>query len=80
VLKKINNDNNDDKQLIELLIEFNVWNNYMERTILQKYLKIELDTDLKIIMLAHQNNYVGNSSMMSNAAKNFNILGLHNYF
>jgi len=52
----------------------------MERTILLKYLKIELDTDLKIIMLAHQNNYVGNSSMMSNAAKNLDILALHNYF
>jgi len=52
----------------------------MERTILLKYLKIELDTDLKIIMLAHQNNYVGNSSMMSNAAKNLDILVLHNYF
>jgi len=28
-----------------------------------------LDTDLKIILLAHQNNYIGNSSIMSNAAK-----------
>jgi len=35
--------------------------------------------------LDHQNNYVGNSSMMSNAAKNVDILTislnvLHNYF
>jgi len=34
-------------------------------------------------MLAHQNNYVGNSSMTSNAAKNFDILAslsvLRNY-
>jgi len=36
-----------------------------------KYLKIELDTDLKIILLAHQNNYIGNSS---NTTKNLNIL------
>jgi len=49
----------------------------MERT--------SLLTDLKIILLDHQNNYVENSSMMSNAAKNFDILAislniLHNYF
>jgi len=41
-------------------------------------------TDLKIIMLAHQNNYVGNSSMMNNTAKSFDVLTslsiLHNYF
>jgi len=41
--------------------------------------------DLKIILLAHQNNYVENSSMMSNDAKNLDILAinlniLHNYF
>jgi len=40
--------------------------------ILLKYLKLELD--LKIIILDHQNNYVGNSSIMSNAAKSFDIL------
>jgi len=28
-----------------------------------------LDTDLKIILLNHQNNYVGNLRVMSNAAK-----------
>jgi len=58
---------------------------YTERTILLKYLKIELDTDLieimdhqnnyvgnsEIIMSDHQNNYVGNLSVMNNAAKNF---------
>jgi len=31
----------------------------MKRTSLLKYLKIELDTDLKIILLECQNNYVG---------------------
>jgi len=31
----------------------------MERTILLKYLKIELDTNLKIILLNYQDNYVG---------------------
>jgi len=36
-----------------------------------KHLKIKLDTDLKIILLNHQNNYVGRSSMMSTAAKSF---------
>jgi len=35
--------------------------------------------------LDHQNNYVGDSGMMSNTAENFNILAinlrvLHNYF
>jgi len=30
----------------------------MERTISLKYLKILLDTDLKVILMDHQNNYV----------------------
>jgi len=35
-------------------------NGYLhERTILLKYLKVQLDTDLKIILLDHKNNYVG---------------------
>jgi len=47
-----------------------------------KYLK---DINLKIILLNHQNYYVGRSSIMSNATKNFDILAislsvLHNYF
>jgi len=36
--------------------------------------KILLDTDLKIILLDHQNNFVGTLKIMSNAAKNFDIL------
>jgi len=61
--------------------------------ILLKYLKIQLDANLKIILLDHQSNNVGNSSMMGNTAKNCDILGfslgnqisrhlniLHNYF
>jgi len=55
--------------------------NYFQ--ILLKYLKILLDTDLKIILLK-QNNYVGNSSMMNNTAKNLtsstSLSVLHNYF
>jgi len=45
-----------------------------------------VDTDLKIILLKHQNNYVGNSSTMSKyVAKSFDILAtslsvLRNYF
>jgi len=35
-----------------------------------------LDTDLKIILLDHQNNFVGILKIMSNAAKNFNILAI----
>jgi len=35
---------------------------------------IWLDTDLKIILLDHQNNFVGTLKVMSNAAKNFDIL------
>jgi len=30
----------------------------MERMVLLKYIKIWLDTDIKIILLNHQNNYV----------------------
>jgi len=41
--------------------------------ILIKYLKMQIHTDLKIILLDHQNNYVGNSSMISNVAKSFDI-------
>jgi len=57
----------------------------MKRTILLKESKILLDTDLKIIWLNHQNNFVGALNIMSNAAKNFDILAtslnvLHNYF
>jgi len=46
--------------------------------------KIQLDTNLKIILQNCQNNYVERSSIMSNAAKSFDILTislsvLHNY-
>jgi len=44
-----------------------------------------LDTDLEIILLDHQNNFVETSKIMSNAVKNFDILTtglsvLHDYF
>ena len=44
-----------------------------------------LDTDLRIILLDHQNNYIGRSSIMNYTAKSFDILAislsvLHNYF
>jgi len=45
-----------------------------------------LDTDQKIILLDYQNNFIRNIlKIMSNAAKNFDILAtnlsvLHNYF
>jgi len=47
--------------------------------------KILLDTDLKIILLDHQNNFIGTLKIMSNSVKNFDILAtslsvLHNYF
>jgi len=47
--------------------------------------KILLDTDLKIILLDRQNNFIGILKIMSNAAKTFDILAtslrvLHNYF
>jgi len=35
--------------------------------------KILLNTDLKIILLNYQNNFVGTLKIMSNAAKNFDI-------
>jgi len=54
----------------------------MERTILLR--KILLDTDQKIILLDHQNNFVGSLKVISSATKNFDILAtdfnvLHNY-
>jgi len=47
--------------------------------------KILLDTDLKIILLNHQNNFVGILKIISNTTKNFDILTtslsvLYNYF
>jgi len=47
--------------------------------------KILLDIDQKIILLGHQNNFVGTLKIVSNAAKNFDISAtglsvLHNYF
>jgi len=46
--------------------------------------KIYLNTDLKIILLDHQNNFVGILKIMSNAAKSFDIVTSlnvhHNYF
>jgi len=44
-----------------------------------------LDTDLKIILLDHKNNFVETSKIISNAANNFDILAislsvLQNYF
>jgi len=43
---------------------------YMERTIAERS-KILLDTDLKIILLGHQNNFVRTVKIMNNIAKNF---------
>jgi len=48
-------------------------------------LKFCLNTDLKIILLDHQNNFVVTLKIMSNGPKNFDILAtslniLHNYF
>jgi len=47
--------------------------------------KILLDTDLKIILLDHQNNFLGILKIRSNIAKNSDILAtsssiLHKYF
>jgi len=44
-----------------------------------------LDTDLKIILSDHQNNFVETLKVISNATKNFDILAtslgfLHNHF
>jgi len=57
---------------------------YTKRTILLRS-KILLNTDLKIILLDHQNNFIGTFKIMSNAAKNFDSLVaslsfLYNYF
>jgi len=47
----------------------------MKKAILLKYLKIESDTDLKIILMDYQNSYVRIWSMMCNDA-NFDILAI----
>jgi len=55
-------------------------NDFTERS------KILLDTDLKIILLDYQNNFVGILKIMCNVEKNFDILAtsssnvLHDYF
>jgi len=46
----------------------------LTETILLRNLKILMDTDLKIILLDHQNNFGGTLKIMSNAAQNFDIL------
>jgi len=56
----------------------------MEKTITEEF-KILLHTDPKIILLDHQNNFVGTLKIMNNAAKIFDILAtslsvLYNYF
>jgi len=51
---------------------------YAERTVSLKYLKIELDTDLKIILLDCQNNYIGHLNIMSSVATNFENQFEHN--
>jgi len=58
--------------------------------ILMKYLKIELDADLKIILSNYQNNYVGiyikhdkqcsKNFWHSNNSSNLQFEFLHNYF
>jgi len=58
---------------------------YYEENDFIKVFKNVVRTDLEIILLRHQNNYVGISSIMSNAAKSFDILAIslfvpHNYF
>ena len=42
-----------------------------KRTALLKFLKFQLDIDLKIILFNYQNNYIRNSSMINNTAKIF---------
>ena len=58
--------------VIRILIDFCTDN--LHRVILLKNLNIYLDTDLKIILLNHQNNFAGILNIMSNAAKYFDIL------
>jgi len=55
------------------------------RIVLMRYLKILLDTDLKIILLDDQNNYVGRSSWLldcQNFLQHCSLCSsvLHNYF
>jgi len=60
-----------------------VFRNVHEKNDFAEGSKILLDTDLKIILLAHQNNFV--EKVMSSVVKNFDILAtgssvLYNYF
>jgi len=43
---------------------------------ISKNLARYIQVNLKIILLNHQNNYVGNANMMSNVANNFDILAI----
>lgn len=47
-----------DSQIVSLML-FRELNFHTKRRVSLKYLKIYVDTDLKIIILAYQNNYVG---------------------
>jgi len=56
-----------------MAIEENLWCRHGKNDSVEGF-KILLDTDLKIILLDQQNNFIGILKIMSNAAKNFNIL------
>jgi len=76
------NDNLISSQIIKVSVSLT---RIYEKNDFAKRSKILLDTDLKIILLDHQNNFVGTLKVMSNAAKNFDILAtslsvLYNYF
>jgi len=69
----------------ELIHVFNESISYYSSNDFAEGSKILLDTDLKIILLDHQNNFIGTLKVMSNAIKNVGILTtglsvLHNYF
>ena len=44
---------------------------------LLKYLKICLDSDLKIMLMNHRNNYIEHSNIISNISKNFDNLTIN---
>jgi len=53
---------------------------YTGRTVLLRYFKSYINTELKIILLNYQNNYVKCLNVNDNATKSFNILAIFYVF
>jgi len=84
IFLQVNCNNNSNFYALHVYTSLFIFLNYLNVNCTQKESKIWLDTDLKMILLDHQNNFVKTLKIMSNAAKNFDFLAtlsvLRNYF